>query len=294
MRDSQSVIRNANENRVQSQIDCRLRDPYLLEKAYKRMTDKESAQNVIEAYRKRQQKARRAPLIIGLAAILVIAGVAFLIFWLLGSDRPAISLFATDTPTPTETFTPTATASATTTPTITPTVTVTSTETPVPTQSGPFIYQVEEGDTLWTIAQEFKVDLLVLLTVNNLDPANPNIRTGDKLIIPGPDAALPSPTPLPTDIRRGTKIEYQVQPGDSLLSIALQFNSTIEDIKEENEITNENEIFAGQKLIISVNIVTPVPTSTITPTVNLQISGTPVPTAVTPQVVSTATSTRAP
>ena len=70
------------------------------------MTDKDSAQNVIEAYRKRQQKARQAPLIIGIAAIFVIAGAALLIYWLLGSDRPAISLFATDTPTPTETFHP--------------------------------------------------------------------------------------------------------------------------------------------------------------------------------------------
>jgi spore germination protein len=141
---------------------------------------------------------------------------------------------------------------------------------------------VEDGDSLWSIAQEFSVDLLVLITVNNLDPANPTIRVGDKLIIPGPDAALPSPTPLPTDIRRGTKIEYQVQLGDSLLSIALQFNSTVEEIKAENEIENENEIFVGQKLIIPVNIVTPVPTATITPTVNLQISGTPIPTAITP------------
>jgi LysM repeat protein len=246
------------------------------------MTDKESAQNVIEAYRKRQQKARQAPLIIGLAAIFVVAGAALLIYWLLGSNRPAISLFATDTPTPTETFTPTNTATTTSTSTVTSTATVAPSETPVPTQSGPFIYQVEEGDTLWSIAQEFKVDLLVLLTVNNLDPANPNIRTGDKLIIPGPDAALPSPTPLPSNISRGTKIEYQVQLGDSLLSIALQFNSTVEEIKKENEIDNENEIFVGQKLTIPVNIVTPVPTSTITPTLNLQISGTPVPTAITP------------
>jgi LysM repeat protein len=246
------------------------------------MTDKESAQNVIEAYRKRQQKARQAPLIIGIAAILVVAGAALLIYWLLGSDRPAISLFATDTPTPTETSTPTATATATSTATITPTATTAPSETPVPTQSGPFIYQVEDGDTLWSIAQEFGVDLLVLITVNNLDPANPTIRTGDKLIIPGPDAALPSPTPLPTDIRRGTKIEYQVQLGDSLLSIALQFNSTVEEIKKENKIENENEIFTGQKLIIPVNIVTPVPTATITPTQNLQISGTPIPTAITP------------
>jgi len=230
------------------------------------MSDKESAQNVIEAYRKKQQAARRAPLIIGLAALFLIVGAAILIFWLLGSGMPAISLpfLATDTPTPTITLTPTATATKTSTPTITPTETASPTITLTPTHSGPFIYQVEEGDNLWSIAVKFNVDLLVLITVNNLDPANPTIQVGDKLTIPGTDTQLPSPTPLPTDIRRGTKIEYRVQLGDSLLFIATQFNSTIEAIKEENEIENENEIFVGQILIIPVNLVTPVPTATST------------------------------
>lgn len=246
------------------------------------MSDKESAQNVIDAYRKRQQRARKAPVAFIAAAVLVIAGAAFLIYWLSGSGDIAISLFPSETPTPTETPTATATATATSTPTITPTETLTPTATLVPTQSGPFIYQVEEGDNLWSIAERFKVDLLVLITVNNLDPANPTIRVGDKLIIPGQDTTLPSPTPLPTNIRKGTKIEYQVQLGDSLLSIAIQFNSTVEEIKKENKIENENQIFVGQRLIIPVNLVTPVPTATITPTVDLSINGTPVPTAITP------------
>lgn len=252
------------------------------------MSDRGSAQNVIDAYRKRQQKARRAPILI-IAAILGLLGVAFLVFWLLSSDLPSIALFATDTPTPTNTATATATATVTAIPTVTDTPTQEPTATLVPTQSGPFVYQVEEGDSLWTIAQKFSVDLLVMLAVNNLDPANPNIRVGDKLIIPGKDAQLPTPTPLPTGIRKGTIIEYQVQAGDSLLSIALQFNSTVEDIKKENEIENENQLFAGQKLKVPVNLVTAVPTSTITPTRSLTINGTPVPTAVTPNAPAGAT-----
>ncbi len=230
------------------------------------MSDKESAQNVIEAYRRKQQAARKAPLIIGVAAILLIAGAAFLIFWLLGSDLPKISLpfLATNTPTPTETMTPTVTATSTSTPTITPTETASPTITLTPTHSGPFIYQVEEGDTLWSIAVKNNVDLLVLITVNNLDPANPNIRVGDKLTIPGVDTELPTSTPLPADIRRGAKIEYRVQLGDSLLFIANQFNSTVEAIKEANKINNENEIFVGQVIIVPVNLVTPAPTATLT------------------------------
>jgi LysM repeat protein len=252
------------------------------------MSDKESAQNVIEAYRRRQQSARKAPLIIGISALLLIVGAAILIFWLFGSGLPKISLFASETPTPTLTFTPTTTATKTSTPTVTPTETITPTESVTPTQAGPFIYQVEENDTLWGIAQKFKVDLVVLIIVNNLDPKNPTIRVGDKLTIPAPDTKLPTATPLPTDIRRGTKIEYQVQYGDSLLSIALKFNSTVDAIKKENNIENENQISAGVTLIIPVNLVTPVPTSTSTPT-----GGTPVligtPVNITPTATNTPT-----
>jgi len=253
------------------------------------MSDKESAQNVIDAYRRRQQAARKVPLIFIIAVILLLVGAVLLVYWLLGGDRPALPFLASDTPTPTETGTPTPTATNTSTPTITPTETITPTAAATATQSGPFIYQVQEGDTLWQISEDFKVDLLVLITVNNLDPANPNIRTGDKLIIPATDTKLPTPTPLPTNIGRGVKIEYQVQLGDSLLSIATQFNSTVEAIKKENEIENENQIYVGQKLTIQVNLVTPVPTSTDTPEVILSVSGTPIPTAITPMVSATAT-----
>lgn len=235
---------------------------------------------MIDAYRKRQQSARRAPVVIGIAILFLLLGSALVIYWLTGSDATAFQLpfLSTDTPTATSTPLPTDTA------TITPTATVTLTASPsptvtlTPTVSGPFIYQVEEGDTLWSIAEEFGVDLLVLITVNNLDPANPTIRVGDKLTIPGPDTQLPTPTPLPSNIPRGTRIEYQVQLGDSLLSIAIQFNSTVEAIKEENEIENENEIYVGQVITVPVNLVTPVPTST--PTLTLAsdaTTGTPTP-----------------
>lgn len=226
------------------------------------MSEKPNAQNVIDSYKRRQNAAQRAPLFLGIAALFLIVGAGFLIFWLMGPNRPSIALFATETPTPTVTFTPTSTATSTSTPTITPTETPTPTVTLTPTPSGPFIYQVQEGDTLFGIAQQFQVDLLLLLTMNNLDPANPIIHTGDSLTIPGPDTALPSSTPLPENIGTGTVIDYRVQAGDSLLSIALTFNSTVDEIKLENEIENENEIFVGQVIKVPVNIVTAVPTNT--------------------------------
>jgi LysM repeat protein len=224
--------------------------------------DKESAQDVIEAYRKRQKKAQKAPILLGVAAGLLVVGAAALIFWLVGPGLPQISFLATDTPTPTQTFTPTSTSTATLIPTETPTSTATPTVTLTPTLPGPFVYEVLENDSLFTIAEKFKVDLLVLIAINNLDATNPIIRVGDKLTIPGPDTQLPTSSPIPLSMRRGTLVEYTVQTGDTLAIIADKFNSTVDDIVKENELTDPNAIFVGQKLNIPVNLVTPVPSST--------------------------------
>ncbi len=251
------------------------------------MSDKENPQNVIESYRKRQQTAQRAPLMMGIAALLLVIGAAVIIFWLLSDNRPAISLFATDTPTPTETSTPTATSTQTPTLTETSTPTLTPTETTTPTPVGPFTYEVVEGDTLSAIAEKFNVDLFVLIAINNIDPNNPIIDIGDQLTIPGPDTELPTETPLPESVRPGTKIEYFVKSGETLAIIAAKFNSTVESIVEENALENANDIQAGQKLVIVVNLVTPVPTSTPAP---------PTPTGGTPAATTlpTATATATP
>jgi LysM repeat protein len=224
------------------------------------MSDKDSAQNVIDSYRKRRQSTR--PFLIGGAAIVLIAvGIVVLILWLTGANGPSLSFFASPTPTATETATPTATPTDTPTATLTPTVTETPTASATPTASGPFIYVVEENDTLDSIAEKFGVNVLVLMALNNMTDSL--IRVGDELLIPNPDLALDTPTPIPTGWR-GT-IEYRIAVGDTLESIALRYYSTVESIMEENDIENANEILVGQIIMIRVNIATPVPTSTPRP-----------------------------
>lgn len=240
------------------------------------MSEKESAKNVIDSYRKRQQAAKKAPLILIASVLLLVVGAALLIFWLINPKKLSFSLFPTPTNTPTKTGTPTATATKTATPTDTPTITLTATGTVTPTHSGPFTYTVVEGDTLFGIAEKFKVDWMLLAAINNLDTSNPIIRVGDQITIPGPNTSLPTLTPLPTNMRKGTKIEYIVMSGDTLASIADKFNSTVADIVDINKLTDQNNIFAGQKLTIRVNLVTPVPTKI--PTITLTpLSGTPLP-----------------
>lgn len=217
-----------------------------------------SAQHVIDSYRKRRQQT--TPFLIGgLAIVLVAIGIVLLVMWLTSGGGPALPFLATDTPTPTNTPTATATATSTATPTETPTVTITPTETPTPTASGPFVYKVEENDNLFSIADKFDVDVLVLMALNNLTYES-IIRVGDELLIPPPNLELPTPTPLPTGMRG--KIRYTVAMGDTLEAIAARFFSTVDAIVKESKLKNANEIFVGQVLTIPVNIATPLPTNT--------------------------------
>ena len=81
---------------------------------------------------------------------------------------------------------------------------------------------------------------------------------------------MPTETPIPTGLARGTRIEYIVKTGDTLDGIASKFGSTVDEIIRETnlynarndleEITDENSIQAGDLLIVPVYIVTPTPT----------------------------------
>jgi LysM repeat protein len=226
--------------------------------------------NTIESYRKRRKQP--LPLILGIAAVLlVVVGIVIVVISL---SNGGFTLFATKTPTPTNTFTPTNTLEPTETPTITPTPTITNT----PTASGNYSYVVKEGDYLSTIIQDqgladTKNALIIIYMLNpTIDPNTGFITVGQTIILPPPNSVIPTPTPLPTGLARGAKITYRVMPGDSLGSIANQFNSTVADIVLLNKtlLTNgaSSLIYPGQLLVVPVNLVTPVPTAnpTATPT----------------------------
>jgi LysM repeat protein len=223
------------------------------------MTEKDDPKSVIDSYKKRQQ---RTPFLVGgLAVVLAISGLLILALWITGPNGPGLAFLAPDTPTPTATLTPTPpppTATVTPLPP-TPTETATPTETVTPTPSGPFIYIVEEGDTCFSIAEKFSVDVVTLLEINDLPPDCP-VFPGNEIVVPPPGTILSTPTSIPTGFVG--KIEYRIQEGDTLDAIAIEFNSTVESILEENpELDNANEIFVGQIIIVVVNLVTPAPTA---------------------------------
>lgn len=234
------------------------------------MDKKKSTRSVIESYRKRRQQ-NQVFFVWGGAGLLILIGIILLVIWLIGPSKPLSGLFATETPTPTLTFTPTATN----TPTETPTLTATFTETLTPTQSAPYLYIVQEGDFLATIAEQENlgpdgIALILLLnpydptTGQGIDPTTQIVYPGQEILLPNPGMELPTSTPIPPDLARGTILTYSIQAGDTLAGIAALFNSTVDAIIEENELEDPNAIFVGQQLDIPVNLVTA--TATFPPT----------------------------
>jgi uncharacterized protein YkwD len=235
--------------------------------------NKPNTANVINSYRKRRMQ--RGPLLMYGAIALVVIGVILLVVWLMGPNQPLGEMFATETPTATVTNTPTSTATATITATITETPTITLT----PTPSEPFAYVIVEGDTLPAIAEKFNLGddgVLLLLDYNpEIIDNNGIYYVGQTITVPVPGTLRNTPTPLPANIGRGTKIEYKVLPGDTLAGIAAKFNSKEENITAENDIEDPNALLVGQVLMIPVNLVTATatlpPTSTpVTPTIEGQ------------------------
>lgn len=224
------------------------------------MPEKEDkAAEMIKSYRQRNK--RLMPLILGgLAIVLLVVGVLLIVIFFTQDGQFALpSLRASETPTPTATATPLP-------PTETPTNTPTPTITLTPTPEGPTTYIVEIGDSLWSIAADFEVDVELLIAYNNFEDIN-NVPVGTEVLIPPPDAELPAVTPFPADLQTGDQIVYRVKAGDTLAAIAEQFNTTVEEIAEENEIEDTNSIGIGTELLITVG-----PTPTPSP---IPIPGTP-------------------
>jgi LysM repeat protein len=234
---------------------------------------------LIHSYKRRQQIG---PFILwGAVTVLVVLGLVFLIIWLSKPDSPVMMMLASATPTATITPSPTDTPV----PTDTPTVTLTPTDTATATASAPFDYTVLSGDSLDAIAKKFNlgadgIQLILLLNPYDpkakrpgIDPTTQIIYPGLIITIPNPGMPLPSSTPIPSNLPHGTKLTYTIQTGDTLASIASKFNSTVDDIQKQNNITDPNKIQVGQQIVVRANLVTP--TTAPKPTITQGPSPTP-------------------
>lgn len=92
-------------------------------------------------------------------------------------------------------------------------------------------YTVQNGDSLWKIANKFGTTINALKSANNL--TNDNLQVGQVLTIPGSD----------------NEATYTVKNGDSLWKIANQYGITVNELKSANGLTGDN-LQVGQTLKI--------------------------------------------
>ena len=92
--------------------------------------------------------------------------------------------------------------------------------------------RVEEGDTLYKIAQKYDTDVKTIALANGIsDPGL--IHVGDELRIP-----------------QEKGFYYEVKNGDTLEDIAEQFGLSVATIKEMNPSIDENALASGEELFL--------------------------------------------
>lgn len=100
---------------------------------------------------------------------------------------------------------------------------------------------VKRGDTLSQIARQYNTSYQYLARINDIQ--NPNlIYVGETLKVPVLDNNMINDT---------SHRLYIVKRGDTLTKIAQEYDTTIEDIVELNDIANPNLIYVGEVLRIT-------------------------------------------
>jgi len=154
--------------------------------------------------------------------------------------------------------------------------------TPYTLPSEEILYTVKKGDTLHSISKKYGLTIDNIKTWNNLDsdilregqilritPLQNIVQSGSSLQVPQPGTPRPPSnlSPFPTSTQENKEKPFSedqqlaqdphataqtihtVSPGDTLYSLARAYNTTVENIKKDNELTSDF-LPIGRKIII--------------------------------------------
>lgn len=107
-----------------------------------------------------------------------------------------------------------------------------------PSPGGPTVHIVQPGENLFRIALRYGTTVDAIAQANRI--VNPwFIYVGQELTIPSGSGNLPPDSPGRTHV---------VQPGDTLYSIAVRYNTTVQALVIANNLSSPNFIHVGQVL----------------------------------------------
>ncbi|MBL7554310.1 MAG: LysM peptidoglycan-binding domain-containing protein [Bdellovibrionaceae bacterium] len=147
-------------------------------------------------------------------------------------------------------------------------------------------YRIRRGDSLYTIARKFRTTVAYLRDLNDI-PRKKRLKVGSRISVPdrtprvskvsyktqAPSTATTSPAdskPVASNSQSQEKTEamvqtnsptvdgiskfYIVQSGDSLFSIAMKYNTTVENLKKLNSIRRGRVLKVGAKIRLPADV----------------------------------------
>jgi len=99
-------------------------------------------------------------------------------------------------------------------------------------------YTVKRGDTLYSISRKYNIPIDTLISLNNL--TSPALKIGQVLKLTSDSKGNSEDTEI-----------YQVKRGDTLYNIASKFNTTVDNLKNINNLTS-NTLTIGQNLLVPI------------------------------------------
>lgn len=108
-------------------------------------------------------------------------------------------------------------------------------------------YLVRQGDSIWSIARQFKVDPSSLLKANGLQSSS-TLKVGQKLFVPDAGSVETRTAKAQTDAVRKELVNYRVRQGDSLWGIAKRFGVTPSELQGWNKLARNTHIRPGDTL----------------------------------------------
>jgi murein DD-endopeptidase MepM/ murein hydrolase activator NlpD len=95
------------------------------------------------------------------------------------------------------------------------------------------VHVVQQGETLWSIAQKYGTTIQKLSAMNKL--------TGDKIV-------LHQPLIIDSPANSQANSQYIVQTGDTLMEISRKTNNSVRDLKQRNHLTSD--VIVPQQILI--------------------------------------------
>ena len=127
----------------------------------------------------------------------------------------------------------------------------------IPTAKDLEVHVLQKGETLWSVARQYKISVTDLMLLNRLGEAS-SLRAGREIFVPGGrisntarTAAGSSGRALSANASSGGGTQYSVQKGDTLWRISREFSVTVSEIVQWNKNVDLDRLAPGMKINVS-------------------------------------------